>query len=80
MWPLSKCAHLGVHLVLDPCFDEVFGEDTTAQQKLVVFLKGLQRLEQRGGHLLDVLCLFRGQLVQVIVDWFERLYAVLDAV
>src|SRR6266849_3017980 len=42
--------HFVLHLVVDPELDDIFGEDVTLEQVLVVGFKRLQRLLERAGQ------------------------------
>src|SRR5258705_6261908 len=74
----------GVHIFdslhLEPGVDEILREDSAFEQERMVGLQGLQRLEETSRRVLDVLPLFRLQLVQVHVHRLRRPDLVLDAV
>src|SRR5437667_5774245 len=74
----------GVHILdslhFEPGVDEVLREHSAFEQEGVVGLQGLQRLEETSRCVLDVLPLFRLQVVQVYVHRLRRLDLVLDAV
>ena len=67
-------------LVVNPRLNQVLGEDAALEQEVVVSLQSRQSLLQVSRSLLDVLSLFSGQLVQVLVDRCRRLDTVTDTV
>ena len=60
--------------------NQILGEYAAFEQEVVVCLKRGQRLLKVSGSLLDILGLFDGQLVQVLIDRCGRLDAVANTV
>src|SRR5947207_3416506 len=67
-------------LVLEPRFDQVFGEDSTLEQELVVGFERVQHFLQTSGRGLHLDLLMRLEVVQVLVNRLGRDQLFLDAV
>src|SRR5205823_5542504 len=74
--PQPDRVQLLLDLVLDPGLDHVLGEDVALEEELVILLQLTQRFLERARHLRDVLQLFGGEAVDVLVERIARVDAV----
>src|SRR6267143_3057108 len=80
MRPQRHRVHVLDPLHREPGVEEILREDAALEQEGMVRLQGLQRFEQASRRVLDVLPLFRLQIIQVHIHRLGRLDLVLDAV
>jgi hypothetical protein len=66
--------------VADPCLDQVFAEDSTLEQKLMVLFEVTQRFVETARHRADRRRFFRFEIVQILLSRFTRIDLVLDSV
>ena len=72
-------AFLGA-LVVEPGLDDIAGEDVAFEQKVVVFLQGIERGFERSGTARDLGQLFGGKVVEILVERLARVDLVHDAI